>query len=76
MTQRPATRKARPPRLGRSDRTALGLWFWEIDRVLLLAVMVLISVGLIAVAAASPASAHRYSDASFQLPPLIISGSS
>lgn len=70
MTQRPATRKARPPRLGRSDRTALGLWFWEIDRVLLLAVMVLISVGLIAVAAASPASAHRYSDASFQLPPL------
>lgn len=60
-------RKPRPPRLGRSDRSALGLWFWEIDRVLLLFVIVLISIGLIAVAAASPASAHRYSDVSFQL---------
>lgn len=70
MTKVAVPGKARPPRLGRSDRSALGLWFWEIDRVLLLLVMVLISVGLIAVAAASPASAHRYSDGSFQLAPL------
>ena len=41
-------------RLGRSDRSTFGLWFWEIDRVLLLLIFVLMSVGLIAVAAASP----------------------
>jgi len=62
--------KARVSRLGRSDRSAMGLWFWEIDRVLLLLVVVLISIGLIAVAAASPASAHRYSDTGFTLSPL------
>ena len=28
--------KRRGPRLSRADRTPLGLWFWEIDRVLLL----------------------------------------
>lgn len=48
-------------RLGRSDRSALGRWFWEIDRILLILVAVLIAVGLIAVAAASPAAASRYS---------------
>ncbi len=54
-------RKNGATRLGRSDRSALGRWFWEIDRVLLLLVAVLISIGLIAVAAASPAAATRYS---------------
>ena len=39
----------------------MGRWFWEIDKVLLLLVSVLIAIGLIAVAAASPAAAHRYS---------------
>ena len=48
-------------RLGRSDRSAIGRWFWEIDRVLLVLVAVLISIGLIAVAAASPAAANRLS---------------
>jgi cell division protein FtsW len=48
-------------KFGRSDRSAVGRWFWEIDRVLLLLVAVLISIGLIAVAAASPAAATRYS---------------
>ncbi len=48
-------------RLGRSDRSAVGRWFWEIDRVLLILVAVLIAIGLIAVAAASPAAATRYS---------------
>ena len=57
-------RKNGATRLGRSDRSALGRWFWEIDRVLLLLVAVLISIGLIAVAAASPAAAMRYSDGS------------
>ncbi len=50
-----------PNRYGRSDTSAIGRWFWEIDKVLLLLVSVLIGIGLIAVAAASPAAAHRYS---------------
>src|SRR6195952_655012 len=57
-------------RLGRSDRSAFGLWFWEIDRVLLLLVFILISVGLIAVAAASPAAADRYSGGNVTVAPL------
>src|SRR5438552_2854455 len=50
-----------PGHYGRSDTSALGRWFWEIDKVLLLLISVLISIGLIAVAAASPAAAQRYS---------------
>jgi cell division protein FtsW len=50
-----------PSRYGRSDRSPIGRWFWEIDRVLLLLVAVLIGIGLIAVAAASPAAGQRYS---------------
>jgi cell division protein FtsW len=57
-------------RLGRSDRSAFGLWFWEIDRVLLLLVFVLISIGLIAVAAASPSAAARYSGGNITVAPL------
>ncbi len=53
-----------PNRYGRSDRSATGRWFWEIDRMLLLLLAVLIGVGLIAVAAASPAAAQRYSGGS------------
>ena len=51
--------RRKPPaaRLGRADRSMFGTWFWEIDRVLLLLVAILISAGLIAVAAASPAAA-------------------
>jgi cell division protein FtsW len=50
-----------PNRYGRSDTSAIGRWFWEIDKVLLLLVSVLIGIGLIAVAAASPAAGQRYS---------------
>jgi cell division protein FtsW len=57
-------------RLGRSDRSALGRWFWEIDRVLLFMVAVLIAIGLIAVAAASPAAGQRYSGAGVSFAPL------
>jgi cell division protein FtsW len=57
-------------RLGRSDRSALGRWFWEIDRVLLFFVAVLIAIGLIAVAAASPAAGQRYSGGSVSFAPL------
>jgi cell division protein FtsW len=59
-----------PSRYGRSDRSAIGRWFWEIDRVLLLLVAMLIGIGLIAVAAASPAAAQRYSGGSVTVPPL------
>jgi len=50
-----------PDRYGRSDTSQIGRWFWEIDKVLLLLITVLIAIGLIAVAAASPAAGHRYS---------------
>jgi cell division protein FtsW len=53
--------------LGRSDRTLVGRWFWTIDRPLLALTLVLIGIGLIAVAAASPAAAHRYSGGSLRL---------
>ena len=57
-------------RYGRADRSAAGRWFWEIDRVLLLLVAILIAVGLVAVAAASPAAAERYSGGSVRFAPL------
>ena len=50
-----------PSSYGRSDTSAVGRWFWEIDKVLLLLLAVLIGIGLIAVAAASPAAGERYS---------------
>ncbi len=56
--------------IGRSNQGAVARWFWEIDRILLLLVFVLISVGLIAVAAASPAAAERYSGGNVTVAPL------
>ena len=70
MTAVARTTKRMGTRLGRSDQSAFGRWFWEIDRVLLLLAFVLISVGLIAVAAASPAAADRYSGGSVTIAPL------
>lgn len=70
VNQAPA-RKPRPrqgERWGRGDRSAVATWFWEIDRVLLLLVTLLIGIGLIAVAAAAPAAAVRYSDARHVMP--------
>ena len=57
-------------RLGRGDRSPLGVWFWELDRVLLALMLVLIAIGLLAVAAASPAGAQRLSSSTTQLNPL------
>ena len=57
-------------RYGRADRSALARWFWEIDRVLLVLVAALIAIGLLGVAAASPAAAQRYSGGSVTFPPL------
>ncbi|AXK42010.1 putative lipid II flippase FtsW [Erythrobacter sp. SN021] len=50
--------------------TELKIWWREIDRVLLLLVLLLMSFGTIAVAAASPASADRLSTSSQTLDPL------
>jgi cell division protein FtsW len=56
--------------LGRANTTRAGMWFWEVDRMLLLLAMLLIAIGLVAVAAASPATAKRYSDATHIMPPM------
>ena len=64
------TSKRRGPRLSRADRTPLGLWFWEIDRVLLLLVSMLIAIGLVAVTAASPVAAQKLSTTTASLDPL------
>jgi cell division protein FtsW len=66
---RPA-KKNQAAKFGRADNSAVGRWFWEIDRVLLLLVAVLISIGLIAVAAASPAAGQRYSGGDISFTPL------
>ncbi len=55
---------------GRADRSPFARWFWTIDRKLLAMLLVLIGVGLIAVAAASPAGALRLSDSQMRLDPL------
>lgn len=55
----------------RSDRTAMGRWFWTIDRVLLTLFLLLTVVGIVAVLAASPAAAHRYSGTTRTIPDLM-----
>ena len=65
-----AVQANRAARLGRADRSAIGRWFWEIDKLLLVLVAVLIAIGLIAVAAASPAAAQRYSGGAVTFAPL------
>jgi cell division protein FtsW len=62
---RPRPRKPLP-----RERTALAIWFWEIDRVLLGLIVVLIAIGLVAVAAASPVAAAKLSGRAGDLGPL------
>jgi cell division protein FtsW len=65
----PAEPRRRPgTQLGRANTSRAGMWFWEVDRVLLLLALLLIAIGLVAVAAASPATARRYSDATHIMP--------
>lgn len=70
MSSAGAVRQPLMSRYGRSNRSAVGRWFWEIDKVLLILVAVLISIGLIAVAAASPAAGVRYSGGGVTVQPL------
>jgi cell division protein FtsW len=65
-----AAKAAAAGRLGRSDRSPIGRWFWEIDKLLLILVAVLISIGLIAVMAASPAASARLSGGGLRVPDL------
>lgn len=53
-----------------SKKGELKIWWREIDRVLLGLVLILMALGSVAVAAASPASAHRLSTAGERLPDL------
>ena len=57
-----------PVPVQRSWRDALRIWWREIDRVLLLLIALLMGIGLIAVAAASPASADMLSTATKRVP--------
>ena len=53
-----------------SRRAELKIWWREVDRVLLGLVLLLMAIGTAAVAAASPASAHRLSTRNVDLPEL------
>jgi cell division protein FtsW len=54
---------------GRADRSAVARWFWTVDRPLILMLLALIGIGVIAVAAASPAAAVRLSGNGFRMEP-------
>ena len=58
---RPGERTTAPAQFPRSRRRQLQIWWREVDRVLLVLVFVLMAIGAISVAAASPASARRLS---------------
>ena len=64
---RPGERAERPAQYPHSRKRQLQIWWREIDRVLLLLIGILMAVGAIAVAAASPASARRLSTSAAQL---------
>ena len=56
--------------VGRGNRSLISRWFWELDRVLLVMIIALIAMGLLAVAAGSPASAERLSSNKETLEPM------
>lgn len=61
---------ARPAHMRLDRKTELRIWWREIDRTLLLIVLLLMAFGSLAVAVASPASAHRLSTSATRLPDL------
>jgi cell division protein FtsW len=58
------------PAMRRNRRAELKIWWREIDRTLLVMILLLMAIGNVAVAAASPASARRLSTSAQQLPDL------
>lgn len=63
-------RKAAAPRFPQDRKRQLQVWWREMDRGLLFLVLLLMAVGTIAIAAASPASARRLSTSEIALPDL------
>lgn len=57
-------------RYNRNRRSSLAIWWQEIDRVVLALVLILMAIGTVSVAAASPASARRLSTSAKHLPEL------
>jgi cell division protein FtsW len=57
-------------RYNRNRRSSLAIWWQEIDRVVLALVLILMAIGTVSVAAASPASARRLSTSAKDLPEL------
>ena len=64
---RPGIRSLSTPHFPQTRKQRLRIWWREIDRVLLTMVLLLMAVGAVAVAAASPSSARRLSGAAGQL---------
>ena len=64
------SREVVTPRRKRNHRSELAIWWREIDRVLLFLIALLMAVGTLAVAAASPASAIKLSDAKHHYEPM------
>jgi cell division protein FtsW len=67
---RPGIRQAPAVPFPRTRRQRLRIWWQEIDRPLLAMVLLLMALGALAVAAASPASARRLSGSAGTLPDL------
>ena len=59
--------RASAPNRKRDRKTELRIWWREIDRVLLAMILMLMAIGTVAVAAASPASARRLSTSGVRL---------
>ncbi len=70
MSSAPQAKRNKGGMFDRSNTGPVARWFWDIDKVLLVLAAVLISIGLIAVAAASPAAATRYSGGGHTVAPL------
>ncbi len=64
---RPGNGVAKPAQFPQDRKRQVQVWWREIDRVLLMLVIILMVLGSIAVAAASPASARRLSTSEVQL---------
>ena len=65
--RRPGMAQAAAPRFPVDRKRQVKIWWREIDRVLLVLVLLLMALGWVAVAAASPASAERLSGTEGQL---------
>jgi len=62
-----AGERAQKSRMRLDKRSQLRIWWREIDRVLLVMILLLMAIGTVAVAAASPASARRLSTSAVKL---------